>query len=86
MIADEGDPRHIRIVLEILHLLVSVAELAFDRALTGQQAQVRAVEPRAQQIVDGVQKRFAIVEDANRLANGLRLTWSGHDRSPSFVC
>ena len=56
----------------------SEAEFLFDCVLACEQAELGAVEARAEQLVDGLLKGSEVMEDADRLANrrgGPTLPW-----------
>ena len=83
VIADEGGARHGRIVLQLLDLLIGVAELGLHRPLAGQQTELGAIEAGDHQLLDRGQERVPVVKDTDGLTNHLSLLWSFHRRSPN---
>ena len=85
MVADVGRPRHARIVLQLLNLLIGVPQLLLDRACPGEQAELSAIEAGAHQILDGVLEGIGVVEHADRFPDRL-LSWFSHRSSSHRRC
>ena len=85
VVTDEGRARHGRVVLQLLHLLIGVAQLLLDRLRAGQKTELRAIEARVQQILDRILQGIAVMEDPDRLADPMGHFGRVHRRPPASV-